>query len=563
MKKSSLNPYAPSAGTRIIRPMTEEDLRYPASLLAAGELVAFPTETVYGLGADATNPSAVAGIFRAKGRPSDNPLIVHVARREDIDPLVREITPLAECLIKAFMPGPITLVMKKSARIPDQVSAGLPTVGIRMPSHPVARNLIRLAGVGIAAPSANLSGSPSPTTAEHVERDLSGRIPCIVDGGPSEVGIESTVVDVTGTVPVILRPGAVTKEMIERACREDGLLRSNESANFTPHAADDETPRAPGMKYRHYAPKAKLLVIYPDASGWLAGFLTAAKDFYSSDKGNIGIYCGREDCDQIKSNLPTWDVSRTVFFVYGENRDIEGAAHSLFAGIRELDSSGVSMILAAGFAGDGLARAYMNRLEKAAGEKKELEPIADDDEPKEIRVLFVCTGNTCRSPMAEVIFRKIVADNGPYRLTEDPQKRAVITVSSAGIFAEEGGTATQYAISAVRALFGADLSLHRSRRAVSRLLSEQRIIFCMTREHAAILRRFFPEYGGRIHSFGEFAERRSIDTGIEHSESYDVPDPFGQTYLVYEKTARRIYDLLDVLWPAILADLGVGNEAAE
>ena len=197
MRHRDLCPKVPEGETRIIFPVKDEDYVFPAALLACGELVAFPTETVYGLGADATNEAAVAKIFAAKGRPGDNPLIVHVARKSDIPPLVTHITPLAQCLMDAFMPGPVTLVMPKSRLIPDLVSAGLPTVGIRMPAHPVALNLIRHAGVPVAAPSANMSGSPSPTRAEHVEKDLSGRIPCIVDGGPCDVGIESTVIDVT------------------------------------------------------------------------------------------------------------------------------------------------------------------------------------------------------------------------------------------------------------------------------------------------------------------------------------------------------------------------------
>src|SRR5659263_67592 len=186
MKEQPLCPAVPECKTIIIHPEKDGDLIFPASLLACGELVAFPTETVYGLGASATDVDAVAKIFAAKGRPADNPLIVHVGRKSDIQELVLEVTPLAECLMDAFMPGPVTLVMKKSDKIPDLVSAGLGTVGIRMPSHPVAQKLILLSGVAVAAPSANVSGSPSPTRAEHVKKDLSGKIPCIVDGGPCD-----------------------------------------------------------------------------------------------------------------------------------------------------------------------------------------------------------------------------------------------------------------------------------------------------------------------------------------------------------------------------------------
>ncbi len=203
----------------------EDELNFSAAVraLQEGEVVGMPTETVYGLGANALDPEAVKKIYEAKGRPSDNPLIVHVASFEMIDPLVSEITPVAKILMEAFMPGPITIIMKKSHLIPDIVSAGLDTVGIRFPVHPVAQKLIDMCGLPIAAPSANLSGSPSPTKAEHVMKDMHGRIPYIVDGGECQVGLESTVVDATGDWPVVLRPGAITIEDMEQVLESAGM----------------------------------------------------------------------------------------------------------------------------------------------------------------------------------------------------------------------------------------------------------------------------------------------------------------------------------------------------
>ncbi len=267
----------------------DDELNFKAAVraLQEGEVVGMPTETVYGLGADARNPEAVKKIYEAKGRPSDNPLIVHVSSKEMINSLVSEITPIAHVLIDAFMPGPITIVMKKSDVIPSCVSAGLDTVGIRFPIHPIAQKLIDMSGVPIAAPSANLSGSPSPTKAEHVMKDMHGRIPYIVDGGECQVGLESTVVDATGEWPVVLRPGAITIDDMAEALAMAGMTKPVKETNKSgiilegaeegistgtevlmtqnnegiPEVAEDETPRAPGMKYRHYAPSCPVRIV--------------------------------------------------------------------------------------------------------------------------------------------------------------------------------------------------------------------------------------------------------------------------------------------------------------
>ena len=232
----------------------EKDLEIAAEFIKKGEIVGIPTETVYGLGADASNEAAVRKVFEAKGRPADNPLICHIGDKDQIKDIVSEITPLAQKLIDAFMPGPITVVMKKAECISDKTTAGLDTVGVRMPSHPVANKFLKLCGVPVAAPSANLSGRPSPTGARSVLEDMDGYIYAIIDGGDSEYGLESTVVDCTGTAPVILRPGAVTKADIDAVLGGDKTVMSGS-------LADKETPRSPGMKYRHYAPFAQVEIM--------------------------------------------------------------------------------------------------------------------------------------------------------------------------------------------------------------------------------------------------------------------------------------------------------------
>ena len=371
---------------------TDEDLLPFARMLAAGKTVAFPTETVYGLGADATNPQALAAIFEAKGRPSDNPLIVHVTSLEDLKPLVKAVTPLAEKLMAHFWPGPLTIILEKSPAVPPQVTAGLDTVALRMPAHPLARRLIALAGVPVAAPSANLSGRPSPTRGSHVVTDLMGRVDAIIDGGPCEVGLESTVVDATGSFPVILRPGGITREHLMAVAQEvavdPALVKKAAGSDGGDDAAErDAVPRSPGMKYTHYAPRAPLRLVPSGKPATAAmpgegrgGPLTAAEGAketaevlaalalrHQEKTAVIGILCTEETAQELAALPETAKPPTLVVKTLGSVLQPEEMAATLFLRLREFDETPVTLILAEAVSDKALGFALMNRLVKAAG----------------------------------------------------------------------------------------------------------------------------------------------------------------------------------------------------
>ncbi len=322
----------------------ETDLQLAADLLKRGELVAIPTETVYGLAADALNGAAVANIFKAKGRPADNPLIVHIAHREQLDKLVAEIPPIAAALSRAFWPGPLTMIFKKADCIPNEVSAGLETVAIRMPSHPIAGRIIELS-CPLAAPSANRSGIPSPTEAARVAEDMDGRIAAVVDGGPCEVGVESTVVDVTGDRVRVLRPGAVTVEMLARVV---GEVEVDDAV--THELKVGATVASPGMKYKHYAPNARVVLV----KGTPAAF-TAYVNAHAADGVMALCFSGEE------TNL------KVPFLTYGARADHAAQAKQLFEALRLLDERHASVAYTACPSPDGIGLAVYNRLLRAAG----------------------------------------------------------------------------------------------------------------------------------------------------------------------------------------------------
>lgn len=327
--------------------MSEFELDKAASYLKAGELIAFPTETVYGLGADATNEEAVQKIFKAKGRPSDNPLIIHVASLEQAEEYVSAFPDEAKRVVAAFWPGACTLVLKKKGKIAPSVTAGLNTVAVRMPDHPLALELIQRAGVPLAAPSANSSGKPSPTTAGHVVKDLKGGIRGIIDGGATGVGLESTVLDLTDPKqPTILRPGGVTSEQLEM------VLGKVYHDQFK--VSELYKPKSPGMKYRHYSPD-KPVYILPEDTEEAKGFIKELEQ-----KGNrIGLLVSEETYGML-------DTSSCRYSLLGSKSRPEQAASRLYDGLRRLDESDATVILAEAYGKTGIGRAYMNRLEKAA-----------------------------------------------------------------------------------------------------------------------------------------------------------------------------------------------------
>jgi L-threonylcarbamoyladenylate synthase len=343
-------------GTRVLRVNRENppegSLQIAADILRSGGLVAFPTETVYGLGADTTNAEAVRKIFKAKDRPGDNPLIVHVADVDDVSFAAAVVPAPAQALMEKFWPGPLTLVLPRSDRIADVVSCGLPTVAVRMPDHPVARALIRAAGVPLAAPSANLSGRPSPTTAEHVLEDLAGRIDCLIDAGETGIGVESTIIDLTVDPPALLRPGGITPEQI---CAVIGPVF--QGATVSGQVELGEQPKAPGMKYSHYAPIADLVLV-EGAPSRVAAKINDLIVEYSREGRRVGVMATAENRGAYMAH---------VVLEVGSMQRPATIATALFATLRAFDRHKVDVVLAEGIPPKGIGLAVMNRLRKAAG----------------------------------------------------------------------------------------------------------------------------------------------------------------------------------------------------
>ena len=330
----------------------ENAIQEAAALIASGELVAFPTETVYGLGADALHPEASKKIYAAKGRPSDNPLIVHICKFEELESIAKLVPPQARKLADAFWPGPLTMIVWKNDKVPYETTGGMDTVAIRMPDHPIALKLIEQSGCLIAAPSANTSGKPSPTEAAHVALDLDGKIPMILDGGPVGIGIESTIIDLTEDMPMILRPGYITQQMLEDVLGEEvkidpGIIASDSLTK----------PKAPGMKYKHYAPKADLVLVDGDADKVVRKIneLVQAK----KDAGQkVGVIATDETKDLYQAD---------IVVSIGAREDEDAIAKHLYKILREFDDWNVDAIYSESFATPRIGQAIMNRLLKAAG----------------------------------------------------------------------------------------------------------------------------------------------------------------------------------------------------
>ena len=328
-------------------------IQLAAEIIQRGGLVAFPTETVYGLGADALNSEAVLALFEAKKRPLDNPPIVHVADPAEVNRLVVEVPKKAELLMEKFWPGPLTLIFKRSSLVPRVTVADLDTVAIRMPKHKVALELIRQSRCPIAAPSANLAGKPSPTTAQHVFEDLNGRIDAIIDGGPTNIGVESTVVDLSIDPPMLLRPGGTPFEALKNIL---GDLKLHPFVE-----AEQELPlqqiRSPGMKHKHYAPKADVVLVEGNVEA-VTDKIKKLTESYRLKGAKVGILA----TDQTKSAYKA-DIVQSL----GSRQDLASIAKSLFRLLREVDTQNVDVIIAEGVSSEGLGLAVMNRLRKASG----------------------------------------------------------------------------------------------------------------------------------------------------------------------------------------------------
>lgn len=360
--------------------LTPDDVELAGTLLRVGDLVAIPTETVYGLGANGLAADAMERIYAAKGRPSDNPLILHVCDQSMVHRLVRHITPLEQTLMDTFWPGPLTITFEKSALVPDRATGGLSRVALRYPNHDVCREIIRIAGVPIAAPSANRSGRPSPTTAEAVLHDMKGRIHAVVDAGPCEIGVESTVVQVEDDTVIILRPGGVTKEMLEMVA--DHVVYDTALHDPT------EAPKAPGMKYRHYAPDMPVQVVVGSSESVVKAIESkVVKECNAHTYKRMGVFVSQQTWNRLIETLDAEvqaviggthvshifslgsgaDTQEIVGIIYGETAKPVSLANQLYEGLLAFNEKDVDLLIVEGCEKVGLGVAVMNRLEKASG----------------------------------------------------------------------------------------------------------------------------------------------------------------------------------------------------
>lgn len=340
--------------TEALSPEEEAALKEAGAVLQAGGLVAFPTETVYGLGGDALNPASSRKIYAAKGRPSDNPLIVHISRFEDLYALVKQVPEEAQKLAEAFWPGPLTMIFEKTDEVPYETSGGLETVAVRMPSNPIAQKLITYAGGYVAAPSANTSGKPSPTVARYVIEDMAGKIDMIVDGGAGEIGLESTIVDLTVSPPQILRPGYITSEMMEMV-----LQMPVETDITVLDNGSNQAPKAPGMKYRHYAPKGEMIVVDGEPEA-VVKYINRQAEMDRQAGEKVGVLATAEQLGEYRADFVK---------CLGERKDSGSIARNLYTALREFDEENVTRIYSESFSVEGFGQAIMNRLLKAAGHR--------------------------------------------------------------------------------------------------------------------------------------------------------------------------------------------------
>ncbi len=489
--------------TLFLKPI-ENSFKKAANIIRTGGIVIFPTETVYGLGANALDSDAVKKIFFAKGRPNDNPLIVHIYKFEQLDSIVRDIPEDAKILMDRFWPGPLTIILPKGDLICDRVTAGLDTVAVRMPNNPIAKKLLKYADVPVAAPSANLSGKPSPTTFGHCVDDMNGRVDAIINGGACDVGVESTVIDMTGSEPIIYRPGDITKEQIESV-----LLRE---VKVAAEIKQDESPKSPGLKYKHYSPKADVFV--------LSGDMDLIVETVNDSSKRAGILLFDEQLMVVKKN-----IDPEVYIIsLGSLQTPKMAESRLFDSLRKMDDIGVKVVFAPEIPADDKWMAVRNRLYRAAGNKvtsaadyhhKDLfycDECECIDETKKV-VLFVCSGNTCRSPMAAGLFNSMAkGKNLRYRAL------------SAGIYAVSGSAPAENAVE-VSAENGIDISGHLAVQFNLDMADKADMILTMSPGNKSTLIQSFPSISDKIFVLPEY---------VGDTLFTDVFDPYGGNIKIYE-----------------------------
>lgn len=485
----------------------ESIIEKAAKVIKHGGLVAFPTETVYGLGADGMKKEAAAKIYEAKGRPSDNPLIIHIARKEDVFHLAKEVSEAALKLMEVFWPGPLTLIFEKQEEVPEETTGGLSTVAVRFPSHPVAQRLIEASGRFIAAPSANLSGKPSPTLAEHVIADLKGRVDMILDGGAVSIGIESTVLDVSGEVPVILRPGFITKEMLEDVVGEVKV-----DPGIQGDLTLDVKPKAPGMKYRHYAPKGELTIVEGNDIHMVAEEINSIVAVMESQGKKVGIIATDESAELYRQGK---------VLSIGSREDDATVAANLFKVLREFDDLGTEYIYSESFEGGKLGYAIMNRLLKAAGHRV-VEVKGKDEVLEKNKIIFVCTTNSTRSYMAQMAMAKLLEE----------QNIEGIKVMSRGLvvlFEEPVNPKAQICLEA----HGYPVKEYVTRQLTQEDIDSGCMILTMTE---AEKKKVMEEYENvkRIYTIKEYA-----------NEQGEVLDPYGKEVVDYEYCLRELERLVE------------------
>lgn len=487
-----------------IKRQAEEVLETAGKILKSGGLVAFPTETVYGLGADGLNADASKKIYAAKGRPSDNPLIIHITNMDALEKIVKEVPEVARIVAEKYWPGPLTMIFKKADCVPYGTTGGLDTVAVRMPIHEVARAVIDAGGGYIAAPSANTSGRPSPTTAEHVREDLEGKIDMIVDGGTVDIGVESSILDVTVDPPMILRPGAITKEMLEDLIGEvavDQTLIKPDSKIV---------PKAPGMKYRHYAPKAKLIIAEGDIREEVLAIRQLAYAAHRQGE-RVGIIATGETLPFYKygivKNIGTRENEKTI-------------ARNLYRVLREFDDEEVDIIYSESFAMQGIGSAIMNRLEKAAGHLR-ISASAVVKQQRYRRVIFVSNTDSYIGPMAAELLRN----------KELEQEYVVDCSGLVVLFPEPVNPKAE----AIMKSAGMTLEGHVAKQFDSESLQPDTLILTVDE---STKKKMISEYENteNVYTLSEFA-----------GEGEEIPDPYGKPLTAYGECFEVLKRLIDQL----------------